>query len=260
MRHETAIPATVRRMNRTRPRPSQTVSDPPKMRVAAYFTPPEDDPLTRNAAEWLGRDAFTGAAILQPAVDDFPAGEIADMTAFPRRYGFHATIKPPMRLAEGVQLEDVSAALAELCRPRAPITTPPLQVAQLGAFFALTFAESSPQVSDFAAEIVRGLDHLRAPPTGEDLDRLSRDHLTESQRHNLEKWGYPYLFGDFLFHMTLTGPVPESRQPAMSRALNGRFAPFLGRPIVINALSLFVENDPPGPFRVSCTVPLGARA
>jgi putative phosphonate metabolism protein len=230
------------------------------MRVAIYFTPPQDDPLTRTAAAWLGRDAFTGEAFAQSEIADIPVGEIAELTAFPRRYGFHATIKPPARLAEDAQLEDVQAALADDCRARIPITTPPLQIQQLGAFFALTFAEPSAQVSDFAAEIVRGFDRFRAPPTGEDLDRLSRDSLTKSQRRNLEEWGYPYLFNDFLYHMTLTGPVPEHRRAVMEQALAARFAPFIGRPIVINALSLFVEHDPPGPFRVFSTAPMNAPA
>ena len=40
------------------------------MRYAIYFTPPTDDPLTRLAASWLGRDPFTGAAA--PAAGDRP--------------------------------------------------------------------------------------------------------------------------------------------------------------------------------------------
>jgi hypothetical protein len=31
--------------------------------------------------------------------------------------------------------------------------------------------------------------------------------LNQSQVANLDRWGYPYLFADFRFHMTLTGKV-----------------------------------------------------
>ena len=33
------------------------------MRYAIYFTPPADDPLTRRASHWLGRDAMTGETL-----------------------------------------------------------------------------------------------------------------------------------------------------------------------------------------------------
>ena len=44
------------------------------MRYAIYFTPGQDDPLTRLAASWLGRDPFTGAQPPAPAVTRAFAG------------------------------------------------------------------------------------------------------------------------------------------------------------------------------------------
>ena len=65
-------------------------------RVAVYYAPLPDDPLTGAAACWLGRDPVTNAPVRQP---DLPG--IVELTADPLGYGFHATLKPPMRLAEG---------------------------------------------------------------------------------------------------------------------------------------------------------------
>ncbi len=33
------------------------------MRYAIYFTPPSSDPLLKVAANWLGRNAFTGQPV-----------------------------------------------------------------------------------------------------------------------------------------------------------------------------------------------------
>ena len=51
------------------------------MRYAIYFTPGQNDPLTRIAASWLGRDPFTGAPPPAPAVASLSPAEIAFHTA-----------------------------------------------------------------------------------------------------------------------------------------------------------------------------------
>ncbi|MGQ3281168.1 MAG: DUF1045 domain-containing protein, partial [Shinella sp.] len=71
------------------------------MRYALYFTPSASDPLTLSAQRWLGRNAFTGATLAQLSVQGFDAATLAGLTADPRRYGFHATLKAPFSLAEG---------------------------------------------------------------------------------------------------------------------------------------------------------------
>ena len=50
-------------------------------RVAFYYAPADDDPLARAAADWFAAHP--------------------DVTRDARSYGFHATLKPPMRLRDG---------------------------------------------------------------------------------------------------------------------------------------------------------------
>ena len=71
------------------------------MRYALYFAPTPDTALARLGARWLGRDARTGETLEQPAIAGIDARAFAAMTAEPARYGFHATLKPPFRLADG---------------------------------------------------------------------------------------------------------------------------------------------------------------
>ncbi|KAB2872867.1 MAG: hypothetical protein F9K43_07090 [Bauldia sp.] len=46
------------------------------MRLAIFFTPPEGDPLTRAAARWLGRDAFSGQRLDREPVEGRAGGEL----------------------------------------------------------------------------------------------------------------------------------------------------------------------------------------
>src|SRR5258708_6176205 len=76
------------------------------MRVAVFFTPPAKHRLTREAARWLMRDAFTDSRFDADGDGAFDVAELEALTAEPRRYGFHATMKAPFRLIEGAGLED----------------------------------------------------------------------------------------------------------------------------------------------------------
>jgi hypothetical protein len=89
------------------------------MRAAVYATPAPDSALNRLAAEWLGRDAFTGEATRAPD----PARD--PLVAEAARYGFHATLRAPFRPRPGVDLGAMGARLAALCAARpAPSSAP----------------------------------------------------------------------------------------------------------------------------------------
>ena len=88
------------------------------MRYAIYFTPRQDEPLARIAADWLGRDPFGAATRPVEAVADLSAAEVAFHTASARRYGFHATLKAPFRLAANETETSLRAALDHLPRRR----------------------------------------------------------------------------------------------------------------------------------------------
>ena len=57
--------------------------------------------------------------------------------------------------------------------------------------------------------------------------------------------------------MTLTGPVPADRQPAMKALLEQIFAPFIGQPLGVTSLALFTEPERGAPFTVHSLLPLG---
>jgi hypothetical protein len=99
-------------------------------RYAVYWTPPADHPLWRAGCDWLGRDA-------ERAQVDRPGEGPEALTRAPRRYGFHATLKAPMRLRGAADTHTFITAVATLALRHREFTMPPLQVDRLGDFVAL---------------------------------------------------------------------------------------------------------------------------
>ncbi len=220
------------------------------MRAAIYFTPPADAPLTRLAADWLGRDAFDGAAA-RPL-----DAERAAIVAEPARYGFHATMKAPFRLADDATLPALDEALASFCAAHSAPTIARLALRRIAQFFALVPDETEPALDKLAGECVRGFERFRAPLSTREWERRRPETLTTRQRRHLEDWGYPHVFEDFRFHMTLTGRVPDEAAAPIEATLARHFEPLLGQPLPVDGLALFVEPEPGGPFVVHSRHPL----
>lgn len=229
------------------------------MRYAIYFTPGRDDPLTRVAASWLGRDPFTGKQPPPPAVSGLTAAEIAYHTASARRYGFHATLKAPFHLAENTTEQELDRSLAEFAAGSAPILLPRLVAKRLDGFLALVPVDAAPELDRFASDVVSRFDRFRAPLSDADVKRRNPDALSAREFRNLLQWGYPYVFESFRFHMTLTGRVSEQDLPRIGSAIAEVFAGMLERPAAVDGLALFVEPEPGAPFLVKSWHRLGRR-
>jgi len=227
------------------------------MRVAIYYTPRADHPLTRAAALWLGRDAFTGQPMPTPPADPIDVGTITEQ---PRRYGFHATMKAPFRLPRDRSLAELDRVLAEFCAAAAPIDAMKLQIQRLGSFFALAPASSNGAVDGLAASVVERFEPFRAPLEPDELVRRTAAGLNAAQQRNLEHWGYPYVFDEFRFHMTLTGPIAPLQRDAILGVLQDRFGALLDAPIEIDALALFVQAGSGADFLVHARHPLQGHA
>ncbi|WP_324455193.1 DUF1045 domain-containing protein [Pararhodobacter sp.] len=218
-------------------------------RYALYFAPPPG-PLARAGAQWLGRDAVTGQSLAQPD-PGLPA-----LTASARRYGFHATLKAPFALAEGTDEEALLAAVDAFAAGVAPFAIGGLRVDLLGRFLALTPIGDTGPLRDFAAQVVRRFDRFRAPLTDRDRARRHPDSLPPRQRAQLDRWGYPWIFDDFRFHLTLSDPLTEAQQTRFRPMAEDLFAPLLPQPFVMDALCVFGEGVE-GDFRHLHRAPLG---
>jgi putative phosphonate metabolism protein len=211
-------------------------------RVALYYAPSTDDPLWASGADWLGRDPRTGAARPQP-----PLPGIAALTAEPRMYAFHATLKPPMALRDGITWDEMVLATRAIAATVPAFDLPPLAVDSLHGFLALREAAPSPELQALADACVAGADHLRAPPDTEELQRRRRG-LSPAQEANLLRWGYPYVFATWRFHMTLTRRLSAEEHALAYPAAQAWFAPALDLPRRVADIALFVQRGSGAPF------------
>lgn len=218
-------------------------------RYAVYYAP-RDGGFSAAAAAWLGWDATGGRVVPQPEVPG-----IADRTAEPRRYGFHGTLKPPFRLAEGVCLGDLTEALAGLAGRLAPVEMPGLHLAELDGFLALIPVGESTALQDLAGKVVVALDPFRAPLTEAEIVRRRPDSLTLRQRALLAAYGYPYVLEEFQFHLTLSGRLQDHAAAALRVAAARHFDGLLPQPFRLEDLCLFGE-DQAGHFHVLHRYPL----
>lgn len=226
------------------------------MRYAIYFIPERDTALARFGAAWLGRDVDSGHAVAQPPVPGFDAGALSALTAAPRRYGFHATLKPPFALAQRRTEAQLLDAVAHLASTDTAFALPPLRLAAIGRFLALVPATSDPRINTLADSCVATLDEFRAPSSESELARRRAARLTPAQDALLVRWGYPYVFDEYRFHMTLTGSLEATTRVRLMPVLNALAEPAACRPVSIASLSVVVEPSPGGDFVLLKRVPL----
>ncbi|MGY4827069.1 DUF1045 domain-containing protein [Sphaerotilaceae bacterium SBD11-9] len=220
-------------------------------RYAVYYTPPPTHALWHAGCDWLQRD---------PAADEARPPTRADVHE-PWRYGFHATLKPPMRLAAGRDEAGLRRAVEQLAQRTPRFEMPALSVQWLSDFIALrpvALLLPAHPLRRLADDCVTELDAWRAPASPEELQRRAALPLDATQREMLQRYGYPHVLGQWRFHMTLSNALPadDAWRAAMQQAATRHFAAALSQPLACDALSLFVEPAPGQPFRLLQRYPL----
>ena len=209
-------------------------------RFAIYFCPEPSSALESFGRHWLGWDLDLAQAVEQPEVTGF---DIEAITERPRKYGFHGTLKAPFRLADGQTLEELSKAADTITAAIAPFEIPKLHVAKIGKFLAIIEAEPCQPLRDMASHIVTAFEPFRAPLTQADLERRRKSDLTEAQDAHLVKWGYPYVFDEFKFHLTLSGPLSPDLQEVVKDEAKRVLGDTLSTPYLCQSISLCAECE-----------------
>lgn len=225
----------------------------PCYRYAIYVAPSPDEPLGRLGPAWLGRDARSGATLPQPVVDGVTPERLAALTADARRYGFHATLKAPFRLAPGRDATELRRSLREFTLIRRDIHVPRLVLSDALGFPALVPAAPCADLDALAADCVRAFDLFRAAPTEEEIARRKARGLSPRQIDHLTHWGYPHVFEDFRFHLTLGARLDAgAERDAVMAAAARHFAGVIDQPLHIHSVCLFIEPERGAPFRLFC--------
>lgn len=196
---------------------------PTTSRYAVYYVPERGCPLERLGSPLLGRDIYSGGFLPRPGLGGAAPGSLLPPAREAGRYGLHATLKPPFFLKPGMTEDDLVNFAERFAKTRRPLALPPFAVERIGSFFALALcprnkaeAEEAANVRSLAGEAVAFFDEFRAPPSDEDLAKRRAKGLTPRQEEYLLRWGYPYVFDEFRFHITLTDKI---REPGLAATL-----------------------------------------
>jgi hypothetical protein len=119
-----------------------------------------------------------------------------------------------------------------------------LQVVDLAGFLALHEAAPSPALQAFSDACVAWVDHLREPPGDAELAYRRRQPLSAAEDANLVRWGYPYVFSTWFFHMTITRRLSAAEHSVYRPAAEAWFLPVLSGPRVVDSIALFVQRGP----------------
>jgi hypothetical protein len=224
-------------------------------RYAIYWAPRPDSALADFARQWLGGDPETGQIAPARAHHGLDSELVERATASPRRYGCHATMKAPFRLAEGASEEELGQALADFCAKRRHARSGRLRLHRFSRYLALTLSAERAEIDWLAQQCAVQFDRFRAPL--DEADRARRSgHLPPSAQRHLDQFGYGDIFDRFMFHITLAGPLDEAEMDKVEAALAPDVQPFTREPFVVEDLCLFGDPGQRGLFRVVGRYPL----
>jgi putative phosphonate metabolism protein len=213
-------------------------------RHAIYCAPSIESAFWRLGAKWLGRDAANGERIAQSRFEGILPVDFEAFTASPRRYGFHATLKGPMRLAKGMEPANLRDAVDAFASEQPPLEIGRMRVAELGRFVALVPEGEDLALNEFAGRCVSEFEAFRAPLTREERARRLASGLTPHQQEMLDAHGYPFVFAEFRLHFTLTDQLDDDMRARAKAAAEDWFAPVLCNDLRIDQLSIYGQDAP----------------
>jgi len=225
-------------------------------RYAIYFVPAATTTLYRFGASLLGYDCYSGKDLAFPDVTGY--ANWSGIVREPRLYGFHATLKAPFRLAPAVDDEELTEACSDFGSDHPPVKVGALAVRELGSFIALVPSDPRSLLNKFADACVEAFDRFRAPLSDEERARRLTANLTSQQIKNVDHWGYPYVFGDFRFHMTLSGALKPAERAAALKLICENFDQKIGKEILtIDQIVVARQAHASAPFQVIHCASLG---
>lgn len=224
-------------------------------RYAVYFAPHPGTLGWLAGSHWLGRCAALLQPLQQLDIEGLRPDDLRQVTAAPRRYGWHATLRAPFSLADGAQWLQLHHAVQTVARTLRPFDLPPLQVQRQGDYLALVplsgagSAAAHAALHEVASACVTALQPLAAPLTDAQLERRRAAGLSPAQEALLQRWGYPFVMDEFRFHMTLAGPLHllDASAQALLHAAAEEFFSDLPR-LRFDSLALFAEPTPGADF------------
>lgn len=227
-------------------------------RYALYFAPEVGSQWWLAGCQWLGRDTAAMRSLAQPAIPGIAPALLHNLTRDARRYGFHATLKAPFRLAEGQDAVALDQALSIFCRQQCQVIIPAPQVQWMGNFLALRPNAECPAIDALALRCVRHFAAMSAPLNSTELKRRNSQILSARQQELLQRWGYPYTEEEFRFHLSLSDAMHYADESVASILRDAAVKHFqMTETMCVKGIALCGEETPGADFRLLKHYPFG---
>ncbi len=220
-------------------------------RYALYFAPEVGSQWWLAGCQWLGRDTVAMRALTPPPIKGLATEVVQKLTGNARRYGFHATLKAPFRLAGMKTLASLEQTLHAFCQQQRAVIVPTPQVQWMGGFLALRPHTECPAIDALAQRCVSHFAELSAPVSSPELERRNSRRLTLRQQVLLQRWGCPYTEEEFSFYLTLSDSLKAGDESTASALRDAAVKHFqITETMCIKGISLFFEPAPGTNFQL----------
>jgi len=192
------------------------------------------------------------------AIEGLDPDEHRRITKSARHYGFHATLKAPFILREDRTVQELKEEAQAFAKERSAFLAPALIISALSRWTAFTLSKTSPDMNQLAADCVQAFEPFREALSEADIKRRRQSGLSPRQDQQMLAFGYPYIFEDFHFHMTLAGPLEPDQQQTLVEKLRPQAAMIETTPLKIDAIALYEQPDRETPFQQTERFPFGS--
>jgi Protein of unknown function (DUF1045) len=215
-------------------------------RHAVYYVPPVATLWWKLGSEWLSNSPGVFDSIPEfRGIDRLRRKQIIRK---PAGYGWHGTLVAPFHLRADRTHAEFSERLGTVAAHQRPFE---LEVrAGLLSGFAAILPEptSTAPIDELAATAVTQFDEFRAPLTLNEYKQRRTSLRDPREIEHLERWGYPYVFDRYRFHMTLTDRLTPPEAKSVLTWWN-EIVDRLG-PLPIAEFSWCIQPRPGAPFTI----------
>ena len=218
-------------------------------RVAIYFLPKKNSSLENFGKNLLGRDINKKKKISLTRRQKYFINrgftyfdELKDYCEQPAKYGFHATLKAPFRLKRNVKTKNFYDVISHIATQHSRFKIKGLKIVYSKKFTFITSRKPNKLLINLESDLVKHLDTFRAELNKTEIKKRIPDSLTFKQNKYLKEWGYPFVFDQFKFHMTLMNQNNNKLSNKQKLELEKLIYKISNNVIEFNEISLLGEN------------------
>ena len=218
-------------------------------RVEIYFLPKKNSSLENFGKNLLGRDINKKKKISLTRRQKYFINrgftyfdELKDYCEQPAKYGFHATLKAPFRLKRNVKTKNFYDVISHIAAQHSRFKIKGLKIVYSKKFTFITSRKPNKLLINLENDLVKHLDTFRAELNKTEIKKRIPDSLTFKQNKYLKEWGYPFVFDQFKFHMTLMNQNNNKLSNKQKLELEKLIYKISNNVIEFNEISLLGEN------------------